>query len=141
MGQPQESLTYLLQKAAKQSLVALEAALDGLDLTSRQFLLLALVEGHQDLSQQHLAAKLSVDPTVVVKLVDQLEARDLLTRARAADDRRQHRLALTEAGQALLQEASARQGRAEREFTRAIGNRRRELVALLGETLGYATKR
>ncbi len=135
MGQPKESLTYLLQKAAKRSLVALEHALADLDLSARQFLLLALVEDHQDLSQQDLAAKLGVDPTVVVKLVDQLEARDVLTRTRAADDRRQHRLALTGSGRVLLKEAAARQHRAERDFTRALGTRRADLVALLAEAL------
>ncbi|MDQ1520278.1 MAG: hypothetical protein QOI55_1351, partial [Actinomycetota bacterium] len=43
VGHPQESLTYLLQKAAKHSLDALEAELADLDLSARQFLLLALV--------------------------------------------------------------------------------------------------
>jgi DNA-binding MarR family transcriptional regulator len=114
MGHPQESLTYLLQKAAKHSLAALEAALADLDLSARQFLFLALVETHDELSQQDLAAKLSVDPTVVVKLVDQLEERGLVTRTRAADDRRQHRLALTKTGRALLGDATTRQQRAER---------------------------
>jgi DNA-binding MarR family transcriptional regulator len=136
MGHPSESLTYLLQKAAKYSLAALERELADLELSARQFLLLALVADGLNTSQQELAGRLGLDPTVLVKAIDQLEARDLLTRARYADDRRQHRLALTPAGDALLAEATRRQQRAEKEFTRAIGAKRAELQALLGATLG-----
>jgi len=132
MGQPNESLTYLLQKAAKQALVRLEADLADLDLNARQYLLLALVE-HEHFSQQALAHKLGLDPTAVVKLVDQLEARGLLQRTRFADDRRQHRLTLTPQGRELFLQAAERQQKSERDFTRAIGSRRNELRALLGE--------
>jgi DNA-binding MarR family transcriptional regulator len=131
VGHPQESLTYLLQKAAKHSLDALEAELVDLDLSARHFLLLALVAVGDGSSQQELAGKLGLDPTVLVKLVDQLESRGLLKRARFADDRRQHRLALTVEGKTLLAEAGARQKRAEREVTRAIGAQRAELRDLL----------
>jgi DNA-binding MarR family transcriptional regulator len=135
VGHPQESLTYLLQKAAKYSLLALEAALADLDLSARQYLLLALVATDDAQSQQDLAARLGLDPTILLKLVDQLEDRGLLTRTRFANDRRQHRLALTSDGARVLAEANARQLRAEKEFTRALGSRRAELRALLAETI------
>jgi DNA-binding MarR family transcriptional regulator len=132
MGQPNESLTYLLQKAAKQALHRLEADLADLDLNARQFLLLALVE-HDHFSQQALAHKLGLDPTAVVKLVDQLEARGVLQRSRNTEDRRQHRLTLTPSGHELLVQAAERQHKSERDLTRAIGARRNELRALLTE--------
>ncbi len=131
---PHASLTYLLQKVAKRGLELLEAELDDLDLTTRQFLLLALVATGDDLSQQDVAARLGLDPTAVVKLVDQLEARGLVERARSTTDRRQHRLALTTTGNDVRREAVVRQQRAEKELTRAIGARRTELHALLEET-------
>jgi DNA-binding MarR family transcriptional regulator len=134
MGQPNESLTYLLQKAAKQALHRLEADLADLDLNARQFLLLALVE-RDHFSQQALAHKLGLDPTAVVKLVDQLEARGVLQRNRNASDRRQHRLTLTPSGHELFLQAAERQQKSERDFTRAIGTRRNELRTLLAETL------
>jgi DNA-binding MarR family transcriptional regulator len=132
MGQPTESLTYLLQKAAKLALVQLETDLADLDLNARQFLLLALVD-HDHFSQQALAHKLGLDPTAVVKLVDQLEARGVLERTRNASDRRQHRLTLTPSGRELFGQAAERQQKSERDFTRAIGARRNELRALLTE--------
>jgi DNA-binding MarR family transcriptional regulator len=134
VGQPNESITYLLQKAAKQALARLEADLGDLDLNARQFLLLALVE-HDHFSQQALAHKLGLDPTAVVKLVDQLEARGVVQRTRFADDRRQHRLTLTPSGRDLFLQAAERQQKSEHDFTRAIGARRNELRALLAETL------
>jgi DNA-binding MarR family transcriptional regulator len=134
VGTPNESITYLLQKAAKQALARLEADLADLDLNARQFLLLALVE-HEHFSQQALAHKLGLDPTAVVKLVDQLEARGVVQRTRFADDRRQHRLTLTPSGRELFLQAAERQQKSERDFTRAIGGRRNELRALLAETI------
>ena len=134
MGQLEESLTYLLQKAAKLALARLETELADLDLTGRQFLMLALVE-HDHFSQQALAQKLGLDPTAVVKLVDQLEARGVLQRTRNASDRREHRLALTPSGRKLFAQAAERQHKSERDFTEAIGARRQELIALLAETI------
>jgi DNA-binding MarR family transcriptional regulator len=131
VGKPQESLTYLLQKVAKHLLLALETELQGLGLSARQYLLLAMVGVDDGLSQQDLAGKLSLDPTVLVKLVDQLEDRGLLKRARFADDRRQHRLTLTVEGKSVLTQAKVVHQRVEREFTRGIGAQRAELRALL----------
>jgi DNA-binding MarR family transcriptional regulator len=133
VGAPQDSLAYLLSKAAKQTLVALEAELADLDLSARQYLLLALAASGKELSQQDLAKKLDLDPTIVVKLVDQLEGRDLLERARATEDRRRHLLTLTPTGKKVLHEARAREQRAER----ALGKRSGELRELLRESLGY----
>jgi DNA-binding MarR family transcriptional regulator len=134
MGQPNESITYLLQKAAKLALLRLEADLADLDLNARQYLLLALVE-HDHFSQQALAHKLGLDPTAVVKLVDQLEARGVMQRTRNASDRRQHQLSLTPSGRELFLKAAERQQKSERDFTRAIGTRRNDLSALLSEVV------
>jgi DNA-binding MarR family transcriptional regulator len=135
VGTPQESLTYLLSKAAKHALAALERELVDLDLNARQYLLLAMAASGKELSQQDLATKLDLDPTIVVKLVDQLEDRGLLERARATEDRRRHRLTLTASGKNLLHEARAREQRAERELTKTARNRD-ELRDLLRDALG-----
>jgi DNA-binding MarR family transcriptional regulator len=133
VGAPQDSVAFLLQKAAKRALVALEDALVDLDLTARQYLLLVLAATGKELSQQDLARKLDLDPTILVKLVDQLEERGLLERTRAADDRRRYSLTLTAEGKQLLRDARAQEQRAERE----LGTKSGELAALLREVLGY----
>jgi DNA-binding MarR family transcriptional regulator len=135
VGHPNETLTYLLQKAAKRSLHDLEAALADLDLTARQYLVLAMIEAEGSRSQQDLAGFLGIDPTVLVKLVDQLEERGVVKRTRFENDRRQHRITLTTEGKRLLADAYTRQVKAERELTKRIGARRNDLRALLAETL------
>jgi DNA-binding MarR family transcriptional regulator len=137
VGTPLDSLTYLLQKVAKVALAGLEAELADLDLTARQYLLLTFAATGKELSQQDLAMKLGIDPTILVKLVDQLEDRGLLARARAADDRRRHQLVLTDEGKQLLREARARDQRVERQLTKPLGPRADDLRTLLRETLGH----
>ena len=132
MGAPQDSLTYLLLKSAKRALAALEAELAELDLTARQYLLLTLAATGKELSQQDLALKLDLDPTIIVKLVDQLEDRELLERTRAADDRRRHLLTLTPKGKHVLCEARAREQKVERTFPDSVA-----LRDLLRAALGY----
>jgi DNA-binding MarR family transcriptional regulator len=132
VGAPQDSLTFLLLKTAKRALVALEAELMDLDLTARQYLLLTLAATGKELSQQDLAMKLDLDPTIVVKVIDQLEQRELLERARAVDDRRRHQLTLTTEGKRVLREARMREQKVERSFPDSIA-----LRDLLRAALGY----
>ncbi len=54
------------------------------------------------LSQQQLADRLDADKSHVVRLIDQLEQRGLVTRAADPTDRRRHRIELTPAGRKLL---------------------------------------
>jgi MarR family transcriptional regulator, lower aerobic nicotinate degradation pathway regulator len=131
MGTPQHSLTYLLQKVGKKALAALDAELADLELNSRQYLFLVLTASGDSISQYALAKKLDVDPTILVKLIDQLEERGLVERSRSEEDRRRHELTLTKAGKQLLQQARTRELRAEREVTTAIGDQREELRELL----------
>ena len=131
MGSPADSLAYLLSKTAKKALAALELELAALDLTVRQYLLLAVAAAGADLSQQDLAKKLDLDPTIVVKVIDSLEVRGLLERARDADDRRRHRLTLTAKGKKVLHDARTREQKAER----ALSPHSDELRNLLREFL------
>jgi DNA-binding MarR family transcriptional regulator len=54
------------------------------------------------LSQQQLADRLGADKSHVVRLIDELERRGLITRAPDPTDRRRHRIELTPAGRKLL---------------------------------------
>src|SRR5262249_4712480 len=107
----------------------------------RHFLLLALVDAGDGTSQQYLAHKLGIDPALVVKLIDDLEHRGALTRARDPIDRRLHRITLTPDGKKLLAAAAAAPQRAANDFTRLIGTKRTELRTLVDQTLGLDPKR
>lgn len=73
-----------------------------LDLTPPQTGLLRAIAREPGRSQQALAAQLSVPPSRLVALVDELERRDLLERRRNPDDRRLHAVHLTPEGEKMM---------------------------------------
>jgi DNA-binding MarR family transcriptional regulator len=64
---------------------------------------LRILARNPGLSQRALADRLGAVPSRVVVLVDALENAGLVSRTRDPDDRRHHRLDLTDAGRAALQ--------------------------------------
>ncbi|MBB3037795.1 MarR family winged helix-turn-helix transcriptional regulator [Hoyosella altamirensis] len=61
----------------------------------------------QPLSQQQVCNALAIDRSDMVRIVDELEKRGLLTRARDKKDRRKHTLTLTETGHAARKHSDA----------------------------------
>jgi DNA-binding MarR family transcriptional regulator len=85
----------------------LEEELEPLGIRVRHFLVLAMLSTSETLSQQEMADYLLLDPTLMVGLVDDLEARGLCERARDPRDRRRYRVRITEDGRALHRRARA----------------------------------
>src|ERR1044071_786375 len=81
---------YLLYKCGWWLQRQTEAALGEIDLRDRHLMALTMLNSDDSLSQQDLARHLSLDPTLVVALIDDLEDRGLCARARHPDDRRRH---------------------------------------------------
>lgn len=79
----------------------LEEELRPLGLRVRHFLVLAMLGSAGTLSQQEMAGYLLLDPTLMVGLVDDLEARGLCERTRDPKDRRRYSVRITEEGTAL----------------------------------------
>jgi DNA-binding MarR family transcriptional regulator len=105
-----------------------------LDITPGQLGTLVLVHANPGLSQSALGAALGIDRSTVVPLIDRLEARELVVRARSPTDRRSHALRLGPAGEQLLAEAERRV----RAHEDAIAHRlseaeRRTLIELLAK--------
>src|SRR4051812_27997272 len=71
-------------------------------------------------SQQELVARLNVNRTVMVKLIDGLERRGWVTRVRNPDDRRAYALEATPAGRTALDELLPLLDEAEAELTRPL---------------------
>ncbi|MFT8245853.1 MarR family winged helix-turn-helix transcriptional regulator [Roseomonas sp. BN140053] len=71
------------------------------------FTTMALIAANPGLSQIRLAREGGLDKSALVAIVDQLEERGLAVRTRSVIDRRSNSLALTPAGEALMQEMSA----------------------------------
>ena len=79
--------------------------LEPLGITPKQVGLMAFVDSRTNTSQREIASGMRVAPSLVVTLVDQLEALKAVTRIRRPGDRRVQEISLTEVGRKLLSEA------------------------------------
>ena len=119
------SAGYLLLKAGHFVGEEFDATLGSLGLNRREFLMLSYVSASEGLSQQELSARLGIDPTIVVGLVDSLEDRGLMTRTRDAADRRRNVLGLTDAGHDLHAKAVETAAVAEDQFLAPLSDAER----------------
>ena len=71
------------------------------DLTAQQFKVLVIVAVYGTDTPADLCRALCLDSGSMTRMLDRLEQKDLLIRSRSDADRRQVRLVLTDAGQAL----------------------------------------
>jgi DNA-binding MarR family transcriptional regulator len=117
------SAELAIQSSAAQGLAAL-------NLTARQYCTLAFVADDKPTSQQELAALLGVLPALVVPVVDELCERGLLVRERDPEDRRRHRLALTNGGVRLLAKADRLAKGVERDVLGSLDDDTRERLRL-----------
>jgi DNA-binding MarR family transcriptional regulator len=94
--------TYLAAWVSKRARADVQAALAEHGLATSDHGVLVALGDFGALSQQQLADRLDADKSHVVRLIDQLEARGLVTRAADPTDRRRHRIELTPSGRKLL---------------------------------------
>src|SRR4051812_41782244 len=96
----------LLALLGHEAMRRLRAAHTAHGLKPRQFQILGLLHDHGGLAQRELVQTMGVDPSILVTLLNPLEAAGLVTRERDPDDRRRHLVALTAAGERHLTSAS-----------------------------------
>jgi DNA-binding MarR family transcriptional regulator len=92
----------LLNQVARDLRTATEALLAPYDLTAQQAAALMLTSVRGRASPNQLTAELGTDTAGMTRLVDRLEAKGLVRRARHPDDRRSVVIELTADGRALL---------------------------------------
>ncbi len=95
-------LLPLLEYLARVGRRAVEATLAPGGLRPRHLIALRLLNEHGPASQQGLADSLSLDPSNVVGLLNELEDRQLVTRRRDPADRRRHIVELSPRGEEEL---------------------------------------
>jgi DNA-binding MarR family transcriptional regulator len=110
---------YLLRTAYVRA-AAISAREFGEEAHPRDVGVLATLDALGPLSQQDLAERLSVNRTVMVKLIDGLEARGLVARVRNPNDRRAYALHATAAGLESMAAMLPRVQRAEAELTAGL---------------------
>jgi DNA-binding MarR family transcriptional regulator len=110
----------------------LRETLDAHDLKPRQHYLLGLLHDHGATGQRELGEAMGVDPSVMVTLLNPLEAGGLVSRERDPADRRRHVVTLTAAGRRRFDNATRAQREAEDSLFAALdGDQRRQLEAVL----------
>ena len=126
------SPAFLLAQVGAHAAARFAERLDGIGLVPAHAGILRLIDASQGSSQQALGAELSVLPSRLVVLLDDLERRGLVERRAHPSDRRSHALYLTAKGQDALNAI----GRVAREHQAALcvalsEDERRQLAQLL----------
>ncbi|MGW3962337.1 MarR family winged helix-turn-helix transcriptional regulator [Amycolatopsis sp. NPDC005003] len=101
-----QRLGYLLKHAQLRLAELAEPLYAPLGVTGRQLALLTLFGDGPARSQQDGAARLGVDRTTMVALVDELEAKGLVRREVAPGDRRKRLVLLTPEGERVREEGA-----------------------------------
>ena len=130
-----------LMRAARAVTACLEQALAAEGLTGTQLRVLEAILHKGPLTHRELGRKLLISGGNMTEVVDKLEARGLVRRARDATDRRQVRVELTARGRALITKVFPRHAANIAQAMRGLDkNQLRRLGSLL-RTLGMAAAR
>ena len=135
-----QRLLPLLEHLARVGRRAFETTLEPGGLRPRHLIALKLLSERGPASQQALADSLSLDPSNVVGLLNELEERKLITRRRDSADRRRHIVELSPRGKRELCDAYDRLRRIDDDLLRPLSARERvTLYDLLVRAVGAKT--
>jgi DNA-binding MarR family transcriptional regulator len=112
----EDRLGYLLKHAQAKLARASAEALAPYGVDGHELAVLTVLAGDEPLAQVEAAARLGVDRTTMVSLVDGLEDHGLVRRRRSPRDRRKNIVELTPAGEECLRQAEQARRAAERRF-------------------------
>ena len=136
----EQRLLPLLDYLARLGRRAAEASMAPGGLRPRHLIALRLLQQQGPVTQQALAETLSLDPSNVVGLLNDLEERGLITRRRDPEDRRRHIVEASPLGKEQLELANARLSCVENELLSALSAEERStLYDLLVRAVGVAT--
>jgi DNA-binding MarR family transcriptional regulator len=107
-------------------------ALTSLGLTPALFAVLNLLGAREGTIQQQLSSDMGIDPSAMVKLINELEGAGLADRRRRPNDRRAWEVTITRKGRRTLQRARRLASQVEDEVLGGLtATDRRELLTLL----------
>jgi MarR family transcriptional regulator, lower aerobic nicotinate degradation pathway regulator len=131
---------YLLARLGDASRRRWAQALEPEGLHPRHFGVMTMVAAQPGMSQQQLHEKTAIDPSSMVAVIDDLQARGLAERRPDPDDRRARAIFLTEQGEQTLKRVRGLAAEQQREFFAALSaEERRELHVLLRKLADAAT--
>ena len=103
---------FLLSWVGRRMAADFARGLEPLGIQPREFGVLNLIDAHPGITQQELGAGALVDPSSMVAILDELEARGWAERRPHPTDRRKRAVHLTAAGRRLLNRARGVAGKA-----------------------------
>lgn len=115
----------LLALLGEHAMRRLRAAHTELKLSPRQFHLLGLLHDRGAMTQRELGTLMDVDPSILVGLLNPLEADRYLSRERDATDRRRHVVTLTRRGEQQLERSAQAQRDVEDELFAGLTDKQR----------------
>jgi MarR family transcriptional regulator, lower aerobic nicotinate degradation pathway regulator len=128
---------YLMARLGEASRRRFHKALEPEGLHPRHFGVMMVLAAHPGITQQQLHEKTAIDPSSMVAVIDELEARGLAERRLHPADRRARQVFLTESGEQTLQRIRTLASGLQREFFAALtGEERKTLHALLRKLAG-----
>ncbi|WP_175417382.1 MarR family winged helix-turn-helix transcriptional regulator [Arthrobacter sp. 24S4-2] len=131
-----QDLGFLLAKLHATGSVVNNRALAEFDLKERSYSILMLANSGLEPTQREMAGFLSLDPSQIVALVDELEKRGLVLRAPGKQDRRAKTVTATAKGGKLLEQAGIAARKAEAEVLDGLpAEEAAQLKALLRKAL------
>jgi DNA-binding MarR family transcriptional regulator len=102
-----ESVAFMLSILGAMETRSFGALMASLGLEPRSFGVLRALADIGPVTQHHLATAAHVPTSSMVALLDDLEAQDLISRHPHPEDRRAHRVSLTQQGRHVIEEATA----------------------------------
>src|SRR3954469_2153194 len=121
----------LLALLGQEAMHRLRAAHTAHNLKPRQFQILGLLHDHGGLAQGDLLQETGVAPSILVTLLNPLEADGLVARERDPEDRRRHLVTLTPAGERHLASAARAQKDTEDALFASLDDDRREQLRVV----------
>ena len=113
-------LGYALRRAQVAVFQNFTEVVGASELTPGQFGVLVVIDANPGLSQTQLGNALGIDRSTVVAVIDRLEARGLVARQAAPNDRRSHALHLSDTGKTTLRRLTERVRAHERQIARHL---------------------
>jgi DNA-binding MarR family transcriptional regulator len=133
---------YLLARLGEASRRRFQKALEPERLHPRDFGVMTMVAAQPGMSQQQLHEKTAIDPSSMVAVIDELEARGLAERRPHPEDRRTRAIFLTDNGQEALARVRVLAANLQREFFGALtAEERKTLHALLKKLAGSTVRK
>jgi DNA-binding MarR family transcriptional regulator len=114
-------LGYLIRRAQIWIFQDFIRTLAEVNIRPAQYSVLLVIEANAGLSQSALAHTLGIERARLVHLLDDLEARNVVQRARSKHDKRSHTLALTARGRSALARIKALADEHEQRLAQKVG--------------------